>query len=237
MEQAERQRQLQKVANGDWCGAKTRTHALCKNKPLDNGRCKLHGGKSLKMTEHPSFKTGKYSRYIPERLLEKYKMAESDDILLTLKSEINLIDTRLLELVEKVGKSKGRREYKELIKLFDSFVFHKRNGNSKDQEVALAKLEVFLAEEQSDMEIWDEITNHVELRRKLVESERKRMLEAEQYLTVEQVMVLIGALTDIVVNEVEDEDTVNRIAKKFGAITKRGSVKRDVQNADYVEVT
>jgi hypothetical protein len=50
------------------CGAETRSGKPCRKWAMANGRCKLHGGKSLKGREHPSFKTGLHSRYLSDTL-------------------------------------------------------------------------------------------------------------------------------------------------------------------------
>lgn len=51
------------------CGAKTRRGTPCRRAPMRNGRCYLHGGKSLAWFAHPNYKHGRYSKYsgIPER--------------------------------------------------------------------------------------------------------------------------------------------------------------------------
>lgn len=56
------------------CGAKTRSGKPCVNPGMENGRCRMHGGKSLKGAESPTFKHGKssiYKDYIPAQIKEK----------------------------------------------------------------------------------------------------------------------------------------------------------------------
>lgn len=43
------------------CGARTRTGHACGNRPMTNGRCRMHGGASLKGFEHPRWKHGRYA--------------------------------------------------------------------------------------------------------------------------------------------------------------------------------
>jgi hypothetical protein len=50
----------------DRCGAKTRNGGKCQNMPRQiGGRCRMHGGNSLRGPEHPRYKEGKYSKYKP----------------------------------------------------------------------------------------------------------------------------------------------------------------------------
>ena len=55
----------------DRCGAKTRGGGTCQNMPRQiGGRCRMHGGNSLRGPEHPRYKEGKYSKYKPVEPME-----------------------------------------------------------------------------------------------------------------------------------------------------------------------
>ena len=45
-----------------FCGAKTRAGGKCKQPAMKNGRCRLHGGKSLSGIQHGRYKHGRYTR-------------------------------------------------------------------------------------------------------------------------------------------------------------------------------
>lgn len=51
------------------CGAKTRSGVPCQNAPMGNGRCRMHGGKSLSGIAHPNYKHGRYSKVWLAQLL------------------------------------------------------------------------------------------------------------------------------------------------------------------------
>jgi hypothetical protein len=59
------------------CGAKTRSGQPCKKAGMANGRCRLHGGLS---TGAP-IKTGRYSKYAPDKLGEKIAEFSLGDVL------------------------------------------------------------------------------------------------------------------------------------------------------------
>lgn len=44
------------------CNAKTRAGGRCQNIPMANGRCRMHGGKSLSGQSHPNYKHGRYAK-------------------------------------------------------------------------------------------------------------------------------------------------------------------------------
>lgn len=53
------------------CGARTRSGGLCQNARMLNGRCHMHGGKSLAGADSPRYKHGRYSKYNLERLIAR----------------------------------------------------------------------------------------------------------------------------------------------------------------------
>jgi len=59
-----------------------------KHAPKGHVVCSMHGGKSPRGVDSPSFKTGRHSRYLPDRLTEKYCEALADEELLRLDDEI-----------------------------------------------------------------------------------------------------------------------------------------------------
>lgn len=78
------------------CEAKTRNGGLCQKYAMENGRCKLHGGKSLRGPAHPNYKNGLYAKDTPEKYREKAeRFIEADPF--DLASEIALLRTLLAE--------------------------------------------------------------------------------------------------------------------------------------------
>lgn len=68
---------------------------------------------------------------------------------------------------------------------------------------------------------WDSIVTLVEQRRKLVESERKRMLQLQQMITAEEAMVLVAQVLDAVRRHVLDRDTLAAIGREFEGLIRR----------------
>lgn len=61
------------------CDAKTRNGGTCKNAPMQNGRCRMHGGKAGRPATH-----GRYSSRIPahiEELAETFKEGNPLDVM------------------------------------------------------------------------------------------------------------------------------------------------------------
>lgn len=225
------QRDLRKFYDGKICGALTNQRKFCTTVPMENGRCRLHGGKSLNGLDHPRTKHGGYSKYIPKALMEKYKDAQENEDLLSLREETALITTRIYELTEKAQETSGKKKFKEVIELYNRWQSAERKG-IESAFMIKNDLEDVLDQVEKDLKVWDEIADMVNLKRRLVDSEQKKMNNMQQYVPVDKVMLLIGALMDIVVTEIESldgvlmneemiEQTNTKIARKFHNITKK----------------
>ncbi len=80
------------------CGAKTRSGKPCKSKPMENGRCRMHGGLQPKGEASPNFVHGRYSKYMRQSLQEKMVTVE-DDNPLDLLPELNVQRALLAEYI------------------------------------------------------------------------------------------------------------------------------------------
>jgi hypothetical protein len=70
------------------CGAKTRCGMPCRSPAMINGRCRMHGGRSLAGEESPRFKHGRYTREaIAERREIRALIARSWETLSRIETE------------------------------------------------------------------------------------------------------------------------------------------------------
>jgi hypothetical protein len=168
------------------CGAKSkRSGELCRRAAMKNGKCMMHGGKSLKGIASPSFKHGRYSRHAPHlpqgAMGNAYKCALNDRELLALREEIALTDAAIVASLE-------------------------------------AMKAVPEDEPSRAMACRAELAGLMDQRRKLVESERKRHLEAQEILTAEQARMLFAEIVMAVRRHVTDRQVLAAISADFARL-------------------
>lgn len=172
----------------------------------------MHGGKSLVGAASPTFTTGRYSKYLPQRLTERYQQAVQDTELLALREEVALLDARLADLLSRVDAGESGQMWQQANKAFLSVMRFYRARDYKHVDGALFDLEQALEGGLNDYLAWEELRQIVDQRRKLVESERKRLVEMQQVITAEQAMVLVTTIVDSVRKHVRDRDALAAIS-------------------------
>jgi hypothetical protein len=89
------------IASRPICGAnKKRGAGICRSIPMKNGRCRVHGGATPGGMALPQYKHGRYSKYLPTGLADKYNEALLDTELVTLRDDIALVDSQIQERME-----------------------------------------------------------------------------------------------------------------------------------------
>ena len=69
---------------------------------MQNGRCRMHGGASLKGTDLPQFRSGRYSKSIPDRLVGRFREALADEERHDLRDEIALAEAKIDDLLSEM---------------------------------------------------------------------------------------------------------------------------------------
>jgi len=202
------------------CGAKTRARTPCKSIAMANGRCRLHGGKSLSGIASPSFKHGRYSKALPPRLRETFDaLAKEGDEALELTAELAIYTSRLAELIERLDVEDSSTRTREIQKTWQNLRTLQRaaTGPNKDKlapRVALAVVEHEEAIERAvaDWERWKDIDSVVDQVKSLGRYELERRVKAHQVIATEHALGLFTELATLVRANVSDPVALRNIA-------------------------
>lgn len=185
---------------------------------MANGRCMMHGGKSLVGIASPTFVTGRYSKHIPTRLAAKYHESQSDPDLLNLRSEIALLDSRMADVLEAVSNGEAGELWKRLKEALAEYDKCRGKNAEAERHDAFNQIRWLVNEGYQEYMSWMEIRTIAEDRRRLVDSERSRLKDMQQMITSERAALLIGALTASIRKHVTDRDALAAIAADLRAL-------------------
>lgn len=199
------------------CGAKKRDGSPCQNAAMPNGRCRLHGGKSPVGVASGTFRTGKYSKSIPARLAEQYDELRQSENRLHMGDEIALLDARVSDLLDKTDHG----ESGELWKAVQEAAIAVRDTQDipADHADAIDSLLMIVEQGHDDWRTWGEIRDTLESKRKLADTEIKRVATAHKIVTQEQGLALIGRIQSIVLQYVPDDHNRRELARAFAGLT------------------
>jgi len=134
---------------------------------------------------------------MPGRLAERYHASLTDSELLAMRDDISLVDTRIAELLGLLDRTRESGQlWKEVNQYRLDFLAAQRTHDDKQIATALNRMLTAIALGAADFQRWAEIVDLLERRRKLVESEQKRLVAMQQMVTAEQAMTLVSALSN-----------------------------------------
>jgi hypothetical protein len=192
----------------------------------DRAVCFHHGGKTPRGLASPHFKTGRYSKDIPTRLLANYTAALADPDLLALRSDIALVDSRLGELLARVDSGESGAIWRTLRGVWANLITARAKGDIPGMQEHLSEVGVLIERGLADYAAWMDIQKCLEQRRKLTESEWKRLVDMQQMITTEKAMVLLAAVVDVIRKEVSDRDTLGRISIGIAGLVANSAGRR-----------
>lgn len=206
---------------GPTCGATAkRTGEPCKAPAMSNGRCRVHGGTSLKGVESPTWVTGRWSKYLGTTIAPIVNDQMQDRDRHSMDQELALVDTRIALLLEKLGNGESPAawsEMQEAMREFDAAQKLGKNGLGKMHE-ALERVRALASAGAAESEAWDKVMDLINKRRILVESEERRAQVNGKSVPADQVMNLFASLSRIVLDEVKDPAARRRVNERILAL-------------------
>jgi hypothetical protein len=200
---------------GRHCGSKNRQGYPCSQHSMSNGRCRTHGGKSLIGAASPRFKHGRNSRYssvLCGTALSRYEDALQDPAHVELKNELALIDALLMDALERSQLGRLGSLWDELLSSWESFRVAERNGDTAAAGRALRRIGEIATEGAAAHRAQVEVVDLIERKRRLAESERRRLLDENQMISAARALAFAGAVVAVVRRHVDDRATLAAIS-------------------------
>lgn len=207
------------------CGAKKRSwdedYARCSRRGnlMENNRCQQHGGPSPKGYASPHFEHGRHSQYLPGQLGERLDEFLSDPEIASVRQELALIDTRLSVKLQEMDGGPSQQHWEDLEETVDELEAARRRGDGDAVAACINRIVRLVREGAEEQDQWDEIFDVVEQRRKLAETENKRMKASSNTLTVEEASMLVDAMTSTVMDILERYDAPDEAYRELTDVT------------------
>jgi len=195
------------------CQAKAKsTGEQCKRRAVKGKRvCTVHGGLTPGGLASPNLKTGRYSKYIPANLTDRYEEAVSDPDILSLNEDVALLRSLVFKHLESMAAGDTHPSWKPayagLQKVKKAIATGKEDllleGISELETVIMPNYRAAMAE--------DKVTGYIDQLGRIADKERRLLIDRQQVITVERMMLMITAIAAIVKQHVDDRNTLRDI--------------------------
>jgi hypothetical protein len=144
-----------------------------------------------------------------------YQAADQDPKLMELRGDIATVDARIIDLLKRVDTGEAGSIWAEAQAAWTRLVREQARGHVEAYQLAFDDLGRLMAKGGADTAAWMEIGKQIELRRRLVESEQKRVTLAHESLTADRAMMLLAEVVRILQRHITDRRILGAIAAEM----------------------
>lgn len=139
--------------------------------------------------------SGRHSKHLTQTLAAKYQEARNDPELMAHRDDLALIEARIEQLLERTLGKKERPEAWAVLRQKMGELTEAAHGNNT-QEIMKVSIQIdkIFDDVEHDYLAWNQIFGLMEERRKIGESEQKRLIAMKQMIKVEDATKLIAQL-------------------------------------------
>lgn len=175
-------------------------------------RCAKHGANlEVAGPGNPAYKHGRYSKYMPPRLQERYQVALQDPTLLSSREDIALLDARLEDLLRRADTGEAGKTWEQLKQARVEVLQARSRRDAEGVQAAFQEILNLIQAGYADHLTWDDIRATVMDRNKLVRSEQRRLVDMRQMVTVDRLVVFVQVLAGVILEEVHDKSVARRL--------------------------
>ena len=162
--------------------------------------------------------TGSASSFPLTRLAAQYNKMRKDGQVLSNRAAIEVIDTRIRQLAERIDVNDAPDRLARLFTLWNEYQDAKGSGRSVEASQKEFALSQEFEKANTDYAAWRQMFEGLDLRRKMVESEVKVLKEIHAIMTAEDAYELSAKLLAAVMRVVDDPKKLKQVQYEFTRI-------------------
>lgn len=184
--------------------------------------CPSHGSKTPRGVDLPQFRVGIYSRVMPAKLAERYMEALKDPELIEQKREAAIMQAMVEQAMARLDTGESGSHWERLQFAWEQYVAAK----PAEKEGRLLFVGQLIRDGAAQIEAERELRTAILTKMKVSESERKRLVEASQVITAEELVALAASLAHAINIEVADRETKQRVLARFNRALSAGAERQ-----------
>ena len=149
--------------------------------------------------------TGASSSFPLTRLASKYRQMKTDGRILSNRQAIDVVDTRIIQLLERVDVDDAPDRMKRLVDLWTEFTEAHDSGRTVEESQTRARLAKEFEKAYHDYEAWNQIFEALDVHRKMVDSEIKIAIQIKAIITVEDAYEMNAKMLAVTMRVIGDD--------------------------------
>lgn len=182
--------------------------------------CRYHGAGGRDTPGGLPPVSGRYSKHLPTRYIERMDAFLQNPDYLSMRDDIALLDTRLSEQLERLEGADTKEAWGKVKSA--AILLQKKAEFDRELLNIYRILQSAIQSYQEDREAWGEIVAIIDKRRKVADTERRRIEAAQQYLTLPEANAMMTVLVEAVMDIVKDPMERSAISDRLRVFAQRG---------------
>ncbi len=161
---------------------------------------------------------GRYLGRLPARLPGRDEEAVQDSQLRSLREVVALLDAEIHARLAELRDGEVPIAWAELRKVVDEIVENQRTWDWTTMATRLEALSALVDRGLGRERAFEQVRDLIDQKARLARQEHTRLVDLEQHLTIEEALLVAGALTEVVRRVVGDTETLAAMERKFREI-------------------
>jgi hypothetical protein len=209
------------------CGKWVKSRGVaCVRAKLLNGCCAAHGGRTPKMQASPAYKGKGGSRYLPKDLQKQHAEIMARPDLLSLRSEIGLVQLRVDQLTEQLSTKASQAVFDDIGDLWRDFKVATANADMDELIRLRGEIDGKVRDGAAIGQKWGELIKTTKDKAYLSRCEIESMVDMHCMVSVEQVIMMLAELGDLVHRHVKDKAALAVITNELAGFLGRRPSKK-----------
>jgi len=145
-----------------------------------------------------------FRQYLPEELRDQFAQVSSNGDRLSNSEQIALLDLRISQLCSRLDTAESGRRWREVRVAMRNLTGAMQSGNTDAVGEALNALHIAINRGVHDVDNWDEMMEVIETRRRVTETELRRVRSAQEWISTQEALDLITVISESVNAHVTD---------------------------------
>lgn len=199
-------------------------HGRCKMIKSDGQRCKqpvragwtvcsYHGAGTADTPAGRPPTSGRYSKHLPTRYIQDFEELIQDPNLLSLRTEMALLDVRMGELLQRLDTTDSAAAWNRVAVATSMLAKMVSDGDLGGVADVVGLLRDAVDNHRDDSETWREIVMFIDQRRRVADVERRRIEAAKKYLTLQEANAMMAYFVSSVMKHCSSPQERARISE------------------------